>query len=52
MTHRVPATIETAQDPLHRMRAYQIAEALMPDAYEDAKLILVDPIARDIAPQL
>ena len=52
MAHRVPATIETAQDPLHRMRAYQIAEALMADAYEDAKLILVDPIARDIAPQL
>ncbi len=34
------------------MRAYQIAESLMADAYEDAKLLRLDPIARDIAPQL
>ena len=52
MEHQLPVTFDTAHDPLSRMRAYQIAAELMPDAYQDATRLRVDPVARDIAPQL
>jgi len=38
MAHRVPVSLETSHDPITRMRVYQLATALIPDAYEDAKL--------------
>ena len=34
------------------MRAYQIAGELMPDAYQDAKIVRDDSITEKIAPQL
>ena len=52
MVHRVPVSADDSQDPLKRMKAYQIAEALMPDAYKDAKLLLADGVTQEIAPQL
>ena len=52
MSHRVPVNADDSQDPLKRMTAYQIAEALMPDAYGDARLLLADAVTHRIAPQL
>ena len=52
MAHRVPVSLETSHDPITRMRVYQLATALIPDAYEDAKLLLADPITADNAGQL
>jgi four helix bundle protein len=34
------------------MRVFQLAAALMPDAYQDAKLLQAEPITREIAGQL
>jgi four helix bundle protein len=52
MSHRLPVTTENSHDPLERMRAYQIAGELMPDAYDDAKILKGDSITEEIAPQL
>src|SRR6476469_4335119 len=52
MTHTVPVSLESSHDPITRMRVYQLATALIPDAYEDAKLLLADPITAEIAGQL
>jgi four helix bundle protein len=52
MTHHVPVSLETSHDPINRMRVYQLATALIPDAYQDAKLLLADPITAEIAGQL
>ena len=52
MAHRVPVSLETSHDPITRMRVYQLATALIPDAYEDAKLLLADPITAENAGQL
>jgi len=52
MTHRVPVNADDSQDPLKRMTAYRIADELMPDAYNDAKLLLADAVTKEIAPQL
>ena len=42
----------TSQDPLNRMRVYQLAGELMPDAFNDAKTVLSEPVTEKIAPQL
>ena len=52
MTHHVPVSLDTSHDPITRMRVYQLATALIPDAYEDAKLLLADPITAENAGQL
>jgi four helix bundle protein len=52
MSHIVPVSLETSHDPITRMRVYQLATALIPDAYQDAKLLLADPITAEIAGQL
>ena len=52
MAHRVPVSLETTNDPLARMRVFQIATALMPDAFQDAKLLYAEPITRENAGQL
>jgi len=52
MAHHVPVTIEDSHDPLKRMRAHQIAEGLIDDAYADAKKLRADGVTQDIAPQL
>lgn len=52
MSHTVPVSLETSHDPITRMRVFQLATALMPDAYQDAKLLHADPVTREIAGQL
>jgi four helix bundle protein len=36
MSHRVPVTLESARDPLGRMRAYQLAMELLDEVWNDA----------------
>jgi len=36
MAHHVPVTVDDSHDPLNRMRAHQIAETLIEDAFADA----------------
>ena len=52
MAHHVPVSADDSEDPLRRMRVYQLAGNLIPDSYEDAKLVKVDPITEKIAGQL
>jgi len=52
MSHKVPVSLETSHDPITRMRVFQIATALIPDAYEDAKLLHAEPVTAEIAGQL
>jgi four helix bundle protein len=52
MAHRVPVSVETSHDPLNRMRVYQLAVELVPDAFKDAKLIRSEPVTEEIAGQL
>lgn len=52
MTHTIPVSAESSQDPLKRMRAFQIASDLMPDAFLDAKALRTDAITHGIAGQL
>ena len=52
MSRTVPVSLETSRDPISRMRVFQLATALIPDAYEDAKLLQAEPITAEIAGQL
>ena len=52
MSHVVPVSLESSHDPLARMRVFQLATSLIPDAFEDAKLLKVEPITAEIAGQL
>jgi four helix bundle protein len=52
VTHHIPVTIDTSHDPLSRMRAYQIAGELIPQAFQDASLLRADPRTERIAGQL
>ena len=52
MAHRLPVSADDSQDPLSRMRVYQLAGELIPDCFDDAKLILANPITTEIAGQL
>ena len=52
MAHRVPVSVETSHDPLGRMRVYQLATALIPDTFVDAKALQAEPITAEIAGQL
>jgi hypothetical protein len=52
MSHTVPVSLETSHDPITRMRVFQIAMALVPDAYLDAKVLQAEPITAEIAGQL
>lgn len=52
MAHTLPIRLEDSQDPLHRMRVHNLAEALMPDAFEDAKKLSAESVTSKIAPQL
>ena len=52
MAHRVPISVETSHDPLGRMRVYQLAKAIIPDTFVDAKALLAEPITAEIAGQL
>ncbi len=52
MAHRVPVSADNSQDPLSRMRVFQLAGELIPDCFRDAKLVRADPITEKIAGQL
>ena len=52
MAHRVPVSLETSRDPIIKSRAYELAGELMPDSFDDATLLLANPITEEIAPQL
>jgi four helix bundle protein len=52
MAHRVPVTADTSQDPLTRMRVYDLAIKLAPDCFEDAQALVANPITEKIAGQL
>ncbi len=51
MSHSVISS-ELSRDPLARMRAYQLARELVPDAWKDAKVLKAEPITEEIAGQL
>jgi len=52
MVHDVPVSAETSHDPLTRMRVFQLAAKLVPDAYHDARELKAEPITVAIAGQL
>ena len=52
MSHIVPVSLESSRDPISRMRVFQLATALIPDAFQDAKLLQAEPITAEIAGQL
>src|SRR6266496_2636366 len=52
MGHHVPVSVESSHDPLTRMRVFQLAAELIPDAFEDAKVLRAEPITEEIAGQL
>ena len=52
MAHRLPVSADDSQDPLTRMRVYQLAGELIPDCFEDAKLVREEAITAEIAGQL
>jgi four helix bundle protein len=51
MSHFSPAT-EPSRDPLGRMRVYQLARELVPDCWDDAKLLRAEALTREISGQL
>ena len=52
MAHRNPVSADDSQDPLSRMRVFQLAAELIPDSFGDAKLVRAEPITEGIAGQL
>ncbi len=52
MSHHAPVSVETSHDPLARTRVFELASKLMPDSFEDAKLLRAEPITELIAGQL
>ena len=52
MAHRIPIKLEDSKDPMHRMRVQQLAEGLMPDAFEDSQKLAAELVTSKIAPQL
>ena len=52
MAHHVPVSVDDSHDPLTRMRAHQIAESLIEDAFADAAKLKAEIITVKIASQL
>ena len=52
MAHRIPVSDDDSHDPLSRMRVFQLAGELIPDCFDDAKLVRTEPITEEIAGQL
>lgn len=52
MVHNVPVSVATSHDPLNRMRVFQLAGELVPDAFADARALRAEPITEAIAGQL
>ena len=51
MSHSPPG-LEPSRDPLAKMRVYQLARDLVPDAWNDARTLRAEPITQEIAGQL
>jgi four helix bundle protein len=51
MAHKLPSP-DSSHDPLVKMRVYQLARELVPDCWEDARLLRAEPITQEIAPQV
>jgi hypothetical protein len=49
MAHRIPVSADDSQDPLNRMRVFQLAGELIPDCFRDARLVRAEPITEEIA---
>jgi four helix bundle protein len=47
-----PVAAATSNDPLFRMRAYQVAKDLVPAAWLDAKTLSADPVTEKMSGQL
>ena len=52
MTHRIPVRYQDSQDPLKRTRIQELSEALIEDAFDDAKKLGAELVTQEIAPQL
>lgn len=52
MAHRMPVSADDSHDPLNRMRVFQLAAELIPDAFGDARLVRADAVTEKIAGQL
>ena len=52
MAHHLPVSVDDSHDPLNRMRAHQIAEGLIADAFDDATKLKAEIITVGIASQL
>ncbi len=52
MSHHTPVSADESHDPLARMRVFELAGLLMPDSFDDAKLLRAEPITELIAGQL
>ena len=46
------AAVEPSRDPLGKMRVYQLARELVPDSWEDAKLLRAEPLTLNMSGQL
>jgi four helix bundle protein len=52
MSHRIPVRYEDSQDPLKRTRLEELSEALITDAFDDAKKLASQLVTQKISPQL
>ena len=52
MAHHVPVSVDDSQDPLARMRVFELATELGPDCFTDAQALVANPITEEIAGQL
>jgi four helix bundle protein len=52
MALRARVSADDSQDPLNRMRVFQLAAELIPDCFGDARVVRADPITEEIAGQL
>ena len=52
MTHQIPVRYEDSKDPLKRTRLQELSEALMPDAFDDAKKLAAEFVTQKLSPQL
>jgi four helix bundle protein len=52
MAHKVPVSAGDSHDPLGRMRVYQLASGLVPDAFQYATALKAEPITEKLAGQL
>lgn len=52
MAHHVPVRYQDSHDPLKRTRIQELSEALIPDAFDDAKKLAAEIVTQGISQQL